>query len=254
MQNKIKEYIIYESNYIIFLICLIIWTICIYFLKISTNSIIINNYAGLKNNHKELINKELNNVMAIEQFRLIKINNIIKYENLNPRKLKFIKNNQYKNFLVKSPIPHKSYSSISLNSLIWFLTPKKQLRVSSNFSLNRLNPITGHFSPHKGVDIALPIGTPIFAISKGEVIVAKKGNIAGNYVTILHNNGYITRYMHMKKILVKIGQKIQHGDTIGLSGNTGRSTGPHLHFELWIHNKAIDPLKVHIPIKSIKIK
>ncbi|URJ23374.1 murein DD-endopeptidase MepM [Blochmannia endosymbiont of Camponotus sp. C-003] len=118
----------------------------------------------------------------------------------------------------------------------------KPFRVSSNFNLNRLNPVTGQVSPHSGVDFAVPIGTPVISVGDGEVIVSTYSKIAGNYVTIRHNCHCITRYMHLKKLLVKPGQKVKLGDSIALSGNTGRSTGPHLHFEIWINHRPVNPL------------
>lgn len=123
----------------------------------------------------------------------------------------------------------------------------KQYRVSSNFNPRRLNPVTGRIAPHKGVDFALPIGTPVLAVGDGEVIVAKRSGGAGNYVAIRHGRQYMTRYMHLKTLLVKPGQKVKRGDRIALSGNTGRSTGPHLHFEIWINNQAVNPLTAKMP-------
>lgn len=123
----------------------------------------------------------------------------------------------------------------------------RQYRVSSNFNPHRLNPVTGRVAPHKGVDFAIPLGTPVLAVGDGEVIVAKRSGGAGNYVAIRHGRQYMTRYMHMKKVLVKPGQKVKRGDRIGLSGNTGRSTGPHLHFEIWINNQAVNPLTAKLP-------
>ncbi|QKJ87485.1 Murein DD-endopeptidase MepM [Paramixta manurensis] len=123
----------------------------------------------------------------------------------------------------------------------------KQYRVSSNFNPRRLNPVTGRIAPHKGVDFALPMGTPVLAVGDGEVIVSKRSGGAGNYVAIRHGRQYMTRYMHMKKLLVKAGDKVKRGDRIGLSGNTGRSTGPHLHYEIWINNQAVNPLTAKLP-------
>ncbi len=123
----------------------------------------------------------------------------------------------------------------------------KQFRVSSNFNPRRLNPVTGRVAPHRGVDFAMPIGTPVLSVGDGEVIVAKRSGGAGNYVTIRHGRQYMTRYMHMKKLLVKPGQKVKRGDRVGLSGNTGRSTGPHLHYEVWVNNQAVNPLMVKLP-------
>ncbi|WP_380177626.1 murein DD-endopeptidase MepM [Kalamiella sp. sgz302252] len=123
----------------------------------------------------------------------------------------------------------------------------KQYRVSSNFNPHRLNPVTGRVAPHKGVDFAIPLGTPVLAVGDGEVIVAKRSGGAGNYVAIRHGRQYMTRYMHMKKLLVKPGEKVKRGERIGLTGNTGRSTGPHLHFEVWINNQAVNPLTAKLP-------
>ncbi|KQN53067.1 murein DD-endopeptidase MepM [Erwinia sp. E602] len=123
----------------------------------------------------------------------------------------------------------------------------KQYRVSSNFNPRRLNPVTGRIAPHKGVDFALPVGTPVLAVGDGEVIVAKRSGAAGNYVAVRHGRQYTTRYMHLKKLLVKPGEKVKRGDRIALSGNTGRSTGPHLHFEIWINNQAVNPLTAKLP-------
>lgn len=119
-------------------------------------------------------------------------------------------------------------------------------RISSNFNLRRLNPITGQISPHAGVDFAVPIGTPVISVGDGEVMISKYSKVAGNYVAIKHNYQCITRYMHLKKNLVKKGQKVKKGEQIGLSGNTGRSTGPHLHFEIWINHRPVNPLKSNI--------
>ncbi len=123
----------------------------------------------------------------------------------------------------------------------------KQYRVSSGFNPRRLNPVTGRIAPHRGVDFALPIGTPVLAVGDGEVMVAKNGGAAGNYVALRHGRQYMTRYMHLSRVLVKPGQKVKRGDRIALSGNTGRSTGPHLHFEVWINNQAVNPLTARLP-------
>lgn len=123
----------------------------------------------------------------------------------------------------------------------------KQYRVSSNFNPRRLNPVTGRVAPHNGADFAMPIGTPVLAVGDGEVVVAKHGGGAGNYVAIRHGRQYMTRYMHLSRLLVKPGQRVKRGDRIAISGNTGRSTGPHLHFEIWINNQAVNPLTAKLP-------
>ena len=123
----------------------------------------------------------------------------------------------------------------------------KQFRVSSNFNPRRVNPVTGRVAPHRGVDFAMPVGTPVLAVGDGEVVIAKRSGAAGNYVVIRHGRQYTTRFMHLKKILVKPGQKVKRGDRIALSGNTGRSTGPHLHYEFWSNNQAVNPLTAQLP-------
>ncbi|MGM3172651.1 murein DD-endopeptidase MepM [Dickeya lacustris] len=123
----------------------------------------------------------------------------------------------------------------------------KQFKVSSNFNPRRLNPVTGRIAPHRGVDFAMPVGTPVLAVGDGEVVVAERDSEAGNFVAVRHGRQYTTRYMHMTRLLVKPGQKIKRGDRIGLSGNTGRSTGPHLHYELWVNQQAVNPLTAKLP-------
>ncbi|XBC44152.1 MAG: peptidoglycan DD-metalloendopeptidase family protein [Buchnera aphidicola (Schlechtendalia peitan)] len=122
----------------------------------------------------------------------------------------------------------------------------KKYRISSAFNPHRLNPITKKISPHQGIDLAMPIGTPILSIGNGEIIKIQSSLAAGKYIAIKHSRKYITKYMHLKKILVKIGEKVKKGDKIGLSGNTGYSTGPHLHYEVWLKNKVVNPEKIII--------
>jgi len=108
---------------------------------------------------------------------------------------------------------------------------------------NKRNPFTGSVQFHAGVDIANHRGTPIVATADGKVIKAGRNGGMGRMVAINHGFGYVTRYGHMSKILVKRGQKIKRGDVIGLMGSTGRSTGPHLHYEVIKNRKAQNPLK-----------
>ncbi|MFP1483706.1 peptidoglycan DD-metalloendopeptidase family protein [Escherichia coli] len=78
-------------------------------------------------------------------------------------------------------------------------------------------------------------------------MVAKRSGAAGYYAANCYGRSYTTRYMHLRKILVKPGQKVKRGDRIALSGNTGRSTGPHLHYEVWINQQAVNPLTAKLP-------
>ncbi|SFN72216.1 murein DD-endopeptidase MepM [Xenorhabdus japonica] len=127
------------------------------------------------------------------------------------------------------------------------LPTTKQFRVSSSFNPHRLNPVTGRVTAHRGVDFAMPVGTPVLAVGDGEVIVSKFDGAAGNFIAIRHGRQYTTRYMHLRKLLVKPGQKVKRGERIALSGSTGRSTGPHLHFEFWDNQRPVNPLTAKLP-------
>lgn len=121
-------------------------------------------------------------------------------------------------------------------------------RISSSFNLRRKHPITGRISPHRGTDFAVITGTSIQSPADGRVVKsAYQANGAGNYVVIRHDNGYKTRYMHLSKRLVSEGERVSIGQEIALSGNTGRSTGPHLHYELMVNNSQVDAMRVKLP-------
>lgn len=95
---------------------------------------------------------------------------------------------------------------------------------------------------HKGVDWAVPVGTTIYASSAGTVVSAGYGSGYGYNVLLSHPDGRMTRYAHCSKLLVSVGQSVEQGQSIALSGNTGRSTGPHLHFEIYINGSQVNPL------------
>ncbi|MFD2180098.1 murein DD-endopeptidase MepM [Veronia pacifica] len=126
----------------------------------------------------------------------------------------------------------------------------KRYRISSPFNPHRLHPITGRISPHNGTDFATPIGTAVLATGDGVVVKAQKHRLAGNFVVIKHGREYTTRYLHLSKILVKKGQRVKMGQKIALSGNTGRSTGPHLHYELHRFGRPVNAMKVPLPQAS----
>jgi murein DD-endopeptidase MepM/ murein hydrolase activator NlpD len=113
-------------------------------------------------------------------------------------------------------------------------------RTSSSYG-NRLDPFTHHLSFHPGVDLVAPAGTPILAAAGGRVVHAGPMPGYGNAVDIDHGNGYVTRYAHASKIVVRVGQTVQPGETIAKVGSTGRSTGPHLHFEVRVDDRPVDP-------------
>ena len=112
--------------------------------------------------------------------------------------------------------------------------------VTSEFG-GRRDPITGKQDGHTGMDLAVPTGTPVRAALPGTVRVAKYDSSYGYYVTIGHENGLLTLYGHNSRLLVHPGQTVQAGDVISLSGSTGRSTGPHLHFEVRVNGQRTNP-------------
>ncbi|MEY8483107.1 peptidoglycan DD-metalloendopeptidase family protein [Lachnospiraceae bacterium 48-21] len=106
----------------------------------------------------------------------------------------------------------------------------------------RINPVTGAEQLHRGVDIAVPTGTTVLAAMDGTVTTAAYDSYYGNYIVIEDSNGYCTKYAHMDTLSVSAGQTVKHGDSIGTTGNTGSSTGSHLHIECLYNGKYYNPL------------
>jgi murein DD-endopeptidase MepM/ murein hydrolase activator NlpD len=111
----------------------------------------------------------------------------------------------------------------------------------------RFHPILGFMKMHTGIDFAAPIGTPILAAGDGVVEDAKWWGGYGRWVRIEHNKDWETGYGHMSAIAVRPGQHVVQGQVIGYVGTTGRSTGPHLHFEVWHDHTPIDPKSAKVP-------
>jgi len=112
--------------------------------------------------------------------------------------------------------------------------------VSSPFTF-RDDPFTGKRQFHYGIDIATNFGNPIVATADGIVIALDNDKIGGKNIAISHGNGITTHYLHLSKFLVKTGQKVKRGDVIGLVGKTGKALGPHLHYEVRVNNKPVNP-------------
>lgn len=123
-------------------------------------------------------------------------------------------------------------------------------RISSSFNPKRKHPITGLLRPHNGTDFAVPIGTPLYATGDGTVSRVVNHKYAGLYIEISNGQTYRTRFLHLSKALVKKGQRVKRGQKIALSGNSGRSTGPHLHYELHMRGRAVNAMTADIPIAS----
>ena len=118
----------------------------------------------------------------------------------------------------------------------------KQLnRIASGFGM-RIDPVYGTPKMHKGLDFTAPQGTPIYATGDGIVTTAGAGTGTGNHVIINHGYGYETEYMHMARIKATVGKQVKRGEVIGWVGSTGKSTGPHCHYEVHINGQAVDPV------------
>lgn len=114
--------------------------------------------------------------------------------------------------------------------------------LSSSFGY-RISPFTGLKEFHRGIDIATRMGTPIIAPADGTVTYARINGGLGKCMVIKHGYGMVTRYGHLKEYLVKEGTRVKRGDKIALAGNTGRSTAPHLHYEVHLNGIAVNPAK-----------
>lgn len=112
--------------------------------------------------------------------------------------------------------------------------------VTSSFGW-RTSKFTGKREFHKGLDISAPQGTPIYAPASGKVIFAGRDGSYGQSIKLSHNSNLLTRYAHLHSIKVKVGKRVERGELIGYVGNTGRSTGPHLHYEVRLAGVPVDP-------------
>lgn len=122
------------------------------------------------------------------------------------------------------------------------------LPIQSDFSLSssfgvRSDPMTHLPSMHEGIDFVAPSGTPILATAPGVVVQSRYNGAYGNMVEVEHAEGFVTRYAHLQSMSVQVGQQVRTGERVGLLGNTGRSTGPHLHYEVLFQGQAMHPVK-----------
>jgi murein DD-endopeptidase MepM/ murein hydrolase activator NlpD len=126
-----------------------------------------------------------------------------------------------------------------------------QIGLSSNYG-TRIDPFTNLLAQHPGVDFSAPTGTPILAAGDGLVLRAEYDSAYGNFIEIAHADQFVSKYAHASKMHVKAGQRIQRGQVIAEVGNTGRSTGPHLHYEISHQGKMINPTQI-LRTQSIKL-
>lgn len=116
--------------------------------------------------------------------------------------------------------------------------------MSSGYGVRR-DPVYGSSKFHAGLDFAAPVGTPVFATADGVVTVAERKGGYGNCIDISHGYNYLTRYAHLSELRVEAGQNVKRGELIGLVGNTGKSTGPHLHYEVRFKDEPQNPINYY---------
>jgi Peptidase family M23 len=148
----------------------------------------------------------------------------------------------------------QAYDSLASRRARWVATPSilpTLGRISSPFAPERVNPILHYARPHQGVDVAAPMGREIEAAAAGTVTSVRWEDGYGNIVTIDHGYGVVTRYAHCSRILVVRGQQVTRGQKIALVGSTGESTGPHVHYEVWVNGRAVDPKTFVLPDDAI---
>jgi len=195
-------------------------------LKLKTDS--LENALKLNLFYLSQLRKVLNNEITIDSFNNSYIKKIINPDTLklSPSKIDSILRQEVENrerFIVNQ----------QKNNLVYHFTPPVK-----GIIVNSFNPEKKHY----GVDIVLKQGTPVKSISKGRVIFADWSPDTGNTIIVKHPNNIASIYKHNKKLLRQIGDEVESGEAIALSGNTGeKTTGPHLHFELWIKDTPINP-------------
>ncbi len=131
----------------------------------------------------------------------------------------------------------KMQAKLAVTPTFW---PTDSRKVTSEFGIRR-DPFTGRARFHAGIDIGGNTGDPVYAAADGTVSLADYSSSHGNNILISHGNGLKSHYSHLSKIIAKTGTKVKKGDIIGLMGSTGRSTGPHLHYEVLKNGTQVDP-------------
>jgi murein DD-endopeptidase MepM/ murein hydrolase activator NlpD len=130
-----------------------------------------------------------------------------------------------------------------LHALPTGIPMSKDFRITSGFGI-RNDPFTGQLAMHEGLDFVAEVGSPIVVTAAGTVTRSAWDASFGNVIEVSHIEGFTTRYAHLSKRLVEVGQKVQRGDTIAQLGSTGRSTGPHLHYEVMRNDRVLNPTQM----------
>ena len=184
---------------------------------------------------------------AIEQKKEIAKINLIKDDDLGNEIAKTLNNittrvaYQFESYNAIEKLINNQETKMASIPAIQPISNKQLTRIASGFGM-RIHPIYGIAKMHPGLDFTAPQGTPIYATGDGVVTTAGGGTGTGNHVIINHGYGYETEYLHMVRIKARAGQKVKRGEIIGWVGNTGASTGPHVHYEVHINGSPVNPV------------
>lgn len=202
----------------------------------SLQNIICNELVDLKSRENDIIRKTLSISKDGETpITLMTLNGINEY--IEEQKIAYVELNYEVN---------KQWDSISNIPVICPISSSDLKCVSDDYGF-RLHPINNKIIFHEGVDLSAKIKSDVFSTSNGTVSLVRHSNKGyGNRIVIDHGNGYKTVYAHLNDISVKVGQEVLLGETIGHVGNTGLSTGPHLHYEVLVNNKHVNPSDYYI--------
>lgn len=174
--------------------------------------------------------KKVNQLKAL----LLKLNN--KYKFLSQNEQKYLKRSK-KNVVYI----HELVKLDTLTSSIPIMSPEYDVNITSKYGI-RKHPRKKKSKFHCGLDIQGSKNAPIYAAADGVVSTVGRRQAYGNLIEIKHSNKFVTKYAHLKKIYIKAGDTVSKGQIIGVQGNSGNSTGEHLHFEIWLNNKHVNPL------------
>ncbi|UPA12402.1 LysM peptidoglycan-binding domain-containing M23 family metallopeptidase [Borrelia venezuelensis] len=163
-------------------------------------------------------------------------------------KIKVRQNNKICEFYFFDSLIQPELSYLSSTEMLFFLNsdfilPLKSFIISSDFGF-RADPFTGIKDFHRGIDLAAPMNSLVFCSSYGVVVVVDYNDIYGNFVVVEHKNNIKSLYGHLSSYIVRKGDVLRTGDIIGMVGRTGRSTGPHLHFEILKKDAPVNPIKI----------
>jgi murein DD-endopeptidase MepM/ murein hydrolase activator NlpD len=144
------------------------------------------------------------------------------------------------------PADYFDAKGISVKGML-MKTPVDGARITSGFGM-RFHPVLGYTRMHKGIDFGVPVGTPVMAAGAGTVLLDGRLGGYGNFLKINHGNGYATGYGHLSRFApgIHVGSHVRQGQVVAYSGNTGITTGPHLHYEIFVGGTQVNPLKVKI--------